>query len=552
MSNKNKRQIFNFYHHFHGSDLVLLINLAAGLSIFFFGYDQGVMSGVNISPDYINVMGLHGRDALLGGVVAVYYAGTLIGALMGGWIGDKIGRIKTVVVGSLIAIIGAILQTSAQNVGWMMASRIITGIGTGHLNAIVPVWSAETSHHTSRGMFIAMEFTLNIFGVVVAYWLDYGMSYTEGGIRWRFPIAFQLVPLAVLAIGINFFPESPRWLAKVGRHEQAIEILSSLRGSDSNNGTDNPEVQREYNQIIEAIQIESAEGEPTYFSMLFHYDKLNIPRRVHLSIWLQILQELTGIGVITVYAPTVFLNAGFSERTSQLLSGVNNIFYMLCTIVPVFTIDRWGRRFTLFYGAVLQGICMVLVGVLTKPDIMNHNSLAYGIGATVFTFGYTGFFGMTWLAVPWIYPVEIYPTRVRARGGAWSVVGWSIGNAIIMEITPPMITSLGWATFLVFAAFNFLTIPIVWALYPETASKTLEELDVVFSTKSMFVFRAEKELEKLKEQNGGVVHLGDVDSIDDRSPIDGRSFEKSRTPKSGIHEYNEKSEATTPVPPQDY
>ena len=79
---------------------------------------------------------------------------------------------------------------------------------------------------------------------------------------------------------------------------------------------------------------------------------------------------------------------------------------MFCTIVPVFTIDRWGRRFTLFYGAVLQGICMLLIGILTKPDIMNHNSLAYGIGATVFTFGYTGLFGMTWLAVPWIYPVS--------------------------------------------------------------------------------------------------------------------------------------------------
>lgn len=91
------------------------------------------MSGVNISPDYINVMGLRGRDALLGGIVAVYYFGTLIGALIGGWIGDKIGRIRTVVVGSLIAILGAVLQTAAQNVAWMMASRIITGIGTGHL-----------------------------------------------------------------------------------------------------------------------------------------------------------------------------------------------------------------------------------------------------------------------------------------------------------------------------------------------------------------------------------------------------------------------------------
>lgn len=91
------------------------------------------MSGVNISPDYISVMGLHNKEALLGGIVAVYYAGTLIGALMGGWIGDKIGRIKTVVVGSVIAIFGAILQTAAQNVAWMICSRIITGIGTGHL-----------------------------------------------------------------------------------------------------------------------------------------------------------------------------------------------------------------------------------------------------------------------------------------------------------------------------------------------------------------------------------------------------------------------------------
>lgn len=91
------------------------------------------MGGVNISPDYVKLMGLESNEALLGGVVAVYYAGTLIGALMGGWIGDKIGRIKTVVLGSAIGIIGACLQTSAQNVAWMICSRIITGVGTGHL-----------------------------------------------------------------------------------------------------------------------------------------------------------------------------------------------------------------------------------------------------------------------------------------------------------------------------------------------------------------------------------------------------------------------------------
>lgn len=83
------------------------------------------------------------------------------------------------------------------------------------------------------------------------------------------------------------------------------------------------------------------------------------------------------------------------------------MFYMVCTIVPVFTVDRLGRRFTLFYGAVLQGICLILVAVLTKPDIMGMNPQAFGIGATVFTFGYTGVFGMTWLCVPWLYPVSV-------------------------------------------------------------------------------------------------------------------------------------------------
>ena len=91
------------------------------------------MSGVNISPDYKNIMGLWENEALLGGIVAVYYAGTLIGALMGGYVGDKIGRIKCVVVGCVIALFGAALQTAAQNVAWMICSRIITGIGTGHL-----------------------------------------------------------------------------------------------------------------------------------------------------------------------------------------------------------------------------------------------------------------------------------------------------------------------------------------------------------------------------------------------------------------------------------
>lgn len=176
---------WNIAHSFEKGQLLIAINCLAALSIFFFGYDQGMMGGVNNSKDYIDTMGfgytkiVDGQntpvvtDSLLqGGIVAVYYLGTLVGALMGGWTGDKVGRIKTIAFGAIWAIFGAALQCSAQNHTWMIFARLINGVGTGILNAIVPVWATETAEHKSRGQFIAIEFTLNIFGVVVAYWLE--------------------------------------------------------------------------------------------------------------------------------------------------------------------------------------------------------------------------------------------------------------------------------------------------------------------------------------------------------------------------------------------
>ena len=104
---------------------------------------------------------------------AVYYLpGTLFGCLFGGWFGDRYGRIKTMAVASIWTIIGAALQCSAQNPEWMFCARVFTGLGTGMLNAITPVWATETASHTSRGAFVSIEFTLNIFGVVVAYWIE--------------------------------------------------------------------------------------------------------------------------------------------------------------------------------------------------------------------------------------------------------------------------------------------------------------------------------------------------------------------------------------------
>jgi MFS family permease len=176
---------WNLANHLGPRGLLVSVNALAALSIFFFGYDQGMMGGVNNAAHYIKTMGIgytapvNGEPTpfitnslLQGGIVSVYYLGTLVGAFVGGWVGDKVGRIRAIAFGAAWAIIGASLQCSAQNHVWMIVARLINGWGTGVLNAIVPVWSTETAEHTNRGQFIAIEFTLNIFGVVVAYWME--------------------------------------------------------------------------------------------------------------------------------------------------------------------------------------------------------------------------------------------------------------------------------------------------------------------------------------------------------------------------------------------
>ncbi|TFK36070.1 general substrate transporter [Crucibulum laeve] len=520
-----------------GQKLIYTVNAVAGLAIFFFGYDQGMMGGVNTSPDYVQTMGLgfstyegssEGYVVTIteptkqGGIVSIYYLGTLIGCLIGGVTGDRIGRLKTMFIGGLWVILGAVLQCSAQNVAWMLCARVINGIGTGYLNAIVPVWSAEVATHTSRGAFIALEFTLNIFGVVVAYWLEFGLGFVGDGrsqIRWRFPIAFQIIPVMVFMVILYWMPESPRWLIKVGRLEEAKTILQRLRShsppSTDETGEEGHFVANvEFNSIVEVVKLEKKHSKMnSYWNMFWGIGSgdLHIARRVQLSIWLQILQEWVGIAAITVYAPTIFAAAGYGARKAQWLSGLNNITYMIATSIAVVTIDRWGRRVGLWWGAVGQGIAMILAGAFSRllkdhPD----QAAAYGGAAASFIFIYTAIFGATWLTIPWVYPTETFPLEVRAKGNAWGVVGWSIGNGWLTLLNPVMFNKIGENTLHIFGAVNFLCIPLVWAFYPETANRTLEEMDLLFASKSPFVWDEERHFTKLKAELADGRHMSDV------------------------------------------
>ncbi|EHY57952.1 MFS-type transporter oryC [Exophiala dermatitidis] len=505
--------------HLKKRALLTAVNMFAGMSIFFFGYDQGVMGGVNISNDYINVMNLGyvdddgtivvTRSFVQGGIVCVFYLGTLVGCLAGGAVGDKYGRIKTIAIGAAVAIIGASFQCSAQGIDWMIVSRVVTGFGTGMLNAIVPTYAGEVADYTSRGQFIALEFTLNIFGVVVAYWLGYGVSFVHDGespLRWRFPIGFQIIPLIGLLAACWFFPESPRWLCKVGRNDEAFFILQCLRGGTSGDGGVAAIELRDIQNVVDMEKHE--EHNITYFSMFFGTGRgsLHITRRTHLCIWLQIMQSWTGISGVTMYGPTIFTIAGFTAHKAQWLSGLNNVLYMLSTFICVLTLDRIGRRKTLYWGSVAQGIAMFLVGGLSAEGLnattegRSSVAKAYGAAAAAMVILYTFVFGATWLTVPWLYPAEIFPVRCRAMGNSWGVVGWSIGCATLTLLLPEMVKGINNNMMYIFGGVNFVTIPIVWALYPESNQRTLEEMDFLFSSPEPWAWEAEKAFKLAREQ----------------------------------------------------
>ncbi|KAJ5815166.1 hypothetical protein N7474_006943 [Penicillium riverlandense] len=522
MTNDGPLSKRNVANRLYKKSLLNAVCLVAGVSIFFFGYDQGLMGGVNTNRNYVELMGFGyyseaggsvvvTKPLLQGSIVAVYYLpGTLCGCLLGGVLGDRYGRIATIGMGSIWSIIGACLQCSAQNAKWMYCARVFNGIGTGVLNAITPVWATETAGHTSRGQFVSVEFTLNIFGVVVAYWIEFGTSkyYDQmSSFIWRFPVAFQIVPLFVLSVVIWFMPESPRWLVKVDRKEEASFILKRLRGEE---GEEKELAVAEYNDIVNADDMEKeATNNQSYLHMLFGIGsgKLHIARRVQLVIWLQILQEWIGIAGITIYGPTIFQIAGISAKDQLWVSGLNDITYMFATLICVFTLDRIGRRWTLYWGAVGQGICMFVAGGLARATINASPGSRSGVGgaATFFVFLYTMIFGATWLTVPWLYPAETFPLQVRARGNAWGVVGWSIGNGWTVLLLPTIFNKLNEKTLYIFGAVNFLSIPIVWALYPESNQRTLEEMDLVFASDSIWNWEAEKNFAKLKAEHPELV-----------------------------------------------
>ncbi|RMD43244.1 hypothetical protein DV735_g1882, partial [Chaetothyriales sp. CBS 134920] len=471
-----------------GTRLQIAVGVLAGLDFLLFGYDQGVTGGlltldsfrkqfptIDAKAPNISQAQASTRSTYQGISVASYNLGCFLGAVACIWVGNPLGRRRAIFVGTSIMIVGAILQAASYHLPLFIVGRIVTGIGNGLNTSTVPTWQSECSRSHRRGQLVMIEGALITCGIMIAYWIDFALYFTDPHpVSWRFPLAFQIVFCLPILAFVMHLPESPRWLILKGLDEEAVSVLAALNGQPRES-----EFVRDEFQAIADTVLEESKGS---FRDLFTMGENKHFHRVVLGYVNQMFQQISGINLITYYIPNVLENqVGLSSFNAKLIAACNGTEYFIASWIAVFTIEKIGRRKLMLWGVVGMSICMA---ILAGTDSIG--STKSGIAETIFLFMFNTCFAVGWLGMTWLYPAEIVPLKIRAPANALSTTGNWIWNFMVVMITPVAFSSIKYHTYTIFAVINAAIFPIVYFFYPETAYRSLEEMDAIFQKSTVW------------------------------------------------------------------
>ncbi|KAG9254129.1 D-xylose-proton symporter [Emericellopsis atlantica] len=502
---------------------LLGLSAFASLGGFLFGYDQGVVSGVLTMESFAATFPRIATDSgFKGWFVATLLLFAWAGSLVNGPVADRFGRKGDMLIAVVVFVIGSALQTGAVSIVMLFIGRAIAGFAVGMLTMVVPMYMSEVSMPGIRGTLVVLQQLSITLGILISYWLEYGTQYI-GGVRcapdipytggtegartfdprndvgpngctgqseasWRVPFAVQIIPALILGIGMLWFPESPRYFLMRQQEDKALEALAQLRRVHP----DTDSLRFEYLAIkAEVIFDESLtrdnfpgqSGVKLFFSQYFALFT-NKPTffRLLIGSGTMFLQQFMGCNAIIYYAPTMFRQLGLSGKTSGLLAtGVYGVINTLSTLPAVFFIDRVGRKPLMMCGAAGTFISLVIVGGIIGgygDTLVNHK--AAGWVGIVFIYVYDVNFSYSFAPIGWVLPSEIFNLGSRSKAMAITTSATWMCNFIIGLVTPDMLETLGWGTYIFFAAFCLIAFFFTYFFVPETKGKSLEEMDAVF------------------------------------------------------------------------
>ncbi|KAK4149479.1 MFS sugar transporter-like protein [Chaetomidium leptoderma] len=467
-----------------GKAFNICLAVFAATGSFLFGYDSGVMTDVIASHNFLEFFNTNTGSPIIGAINSTFSGGAVFGSLMGGLTMDRYGRRKTIMIGALIALVGAILQAAAQNLAMILVGRIVAGWAVGLMSMSVPVYQSECAHPKIRGLIVGLSQQMIGVGFIISTWVGYGSSFAGGGLgqfQWRFPLAFQAIPALILVCGIMFFPESPRHLMEIDREDEAMRVLRKLHFD----GTNDDWIQREFHEIKTTIAAEKAITVPGWRIMF------TVPQwrtRLMHGVAVQVFTQFTGINVIGYYQTQMYNALGITGNRALLVAGIYNCVGPLANLVfIVFIIDRVGRRRPLLWGTVAIIIALICESAINSRIDKENPNHALSIGGVFFLFCVTVIFSWSWGPISWTYMAEIMPMPIRARGNAFAT---GIGNWLVStfwsQLSPMALKALDWKFYFLFVAFDIVvTLPIVFFFFKETKQLSLEEIDLLFGERSL-------------------------------------------------------------------
>lgn len=337
-------------------------------------------------------------------VVSLLTAGCFFGAIAAAFINDRLGRRYSLMIFTLIFMVGAAVQVAAHHeIGMIYGGRVIAGLGIGGMSSITPVFVSENAPAQYRGRIAGLFQEFLVIGSTFAYWLGYGVSLhmPANTKQWRVPVAIQLIPGGLMFIGLFFLKESSRWLMKQGRREEAIHSLAYIRNAPENS----EEVQKEIAEIYAAIEEETALTEGVTWKECLQKSNRY---RFFVAFCMMFCQQFSGTNSIGYYAPQIFQSVGISSSNSSLFAtGIYGTVKVIATAIFLFIgIDRWGRKRSLMGGAAWMAVMMFIIGAVlathppdTTSTVVSQASIAMVTMIYLYVIGYS----FSWGPTPWVY-----------------------------------------------------------------------------------------------------------------------------------------------------
>jgi len=430
---------------------VIFVTVIAAIGGLLFGFDTAIVAGATrYLKDQFALTSLQE-----GWAVSVVLIGCMFGAGLSGSISDRTGRKRFMLVSAVLFFISALGCAFPQNIFQFVIFRFIGGLGIGSASILAPLYIAEVSPAGIRGALVSVNQMAIVTGILLAYFVNWAFA-GVGPSNWRWMFGMGALPSVGFFLLLLRVPESPRWLVKQGREEEALGVLSRVNDAAA--------AAAEVKSIKETLLLEKGS-----LAELF---RPGFRRAIFIAVVLAILQQITGINAILYYAPRIFERAGFERISAIGQSTIVGFVNMLFTVVAILLVDKVGRKPLLLVAAAGMGVSQLLLGAAFKIE-----NLA-GTAILLLILLYIAFFAMAMGPIVWVVLSEIFPTRMRGSAMAIATVALWIADFAVTLSFPVIADRLNESTaFWFYALMCAVDFVFMLFLLPETKGKTLEEIE---------------------------------------------------------------------------